>query len=129
MLNSCENPDIFVNKINLEVLDHLVNIFGRSGVSTQLQPWELISTMKMLGLSNTIICQRLQAQAELLTDASKRLKKLETTLKNAKSGFDDDINIFETSEFNRIVMPMFKRVDSAKMSIDEFISQLNFFNE
>ena len=26
-------------------------------------------------------------------------------------------------------MPMFKRVDSAKMSIDEFISQLNFFNE
>ena len=34
-------------KIKLEALEHLVNIFGRSGVSTQLQPWELISTMTM----------------------------------------------------------------------------------
>lgn len=116
-------------KIKLDILDSLISIFGRREVSTQLHPWDLLSKMKMEGLGNTKICKRLQTQAELLTDAQKRLKKLEVTLKNAKTSYDNSQTMFEEDEFNGSYVPMFKRMDTTKMSIDEFISQLNFFNE
>jgi len=131
-LSFCEKKAGFVlnkdSKTLLELFENIVGLFVNLPQYSQLDSFRVIEQMREQKLMNNRTFQRLEMQNSLLKEATSKMKNIKERMKEIKD-FRIGEGFFAENNLSCTKMNELELVRSYRIELDEFIKNLNYFNE
>ena len=112
----------------LQLLRRVSGVFGSSGEFCEVDPSACLLEIRDLGFGASKSCQRLENQVEMLAGAEKRIEDILERIREGKR-VKVPGNAVDKQGFVFLRICDFEGLSDLRIDMDEFLSEVNFFNE